>query len=49
MAGMEDCDKEKHDNDNNMITMMMLLLPLLLPDDLKKYNNQLNWEDAVGN
>jgi hypothetical protein len=49
MAGVEECDKGKHDNDDNMITMTMQPLPLLPPDDLKKSNNQLNWEDAVGN
>jgi hypothetical protein len=49
MAGVEEHDKGRHNNDNDMITMTTLLLPLPAPDNLKKGNNQLNWEDAVGN
>jgi hypothetical protein len=49
MAGVEERDKGRHDNDDDMITMTTLPLPLPPPDDLKKFNNQLNWEDAVGN
>jgi hypothetical protein len=49
MVGVEERDKGRHNNDNNMIMMTTLPLPLPLPDDLKKSNNQLNWEDAVGN
>ncbi len=49
MAGVEERDEGRHDNDDDMITMTTTPLPLPLPDDLKKSNNQLNWEDAVGN
>jgi hypothetical protein len=48
MLGVEERDKGRHDNDYNMITMTTLLLPLPPADNLK-INNQLNWEDAVGN
>jgi hypothetical protein len=46
---VEEHDKGRHNGDNDMITMTMLPLPLLLADDLENKNNQLNWEDAVGN
>ncbi len=36
MAEVEERDKGRHNDDNNMITMTMLPLPLLPPDDLKK-------------
>jgi hypothetical protein len=36
MAGMEERDEGRHSNDKDMITMMMLPLPLLPPDNLKK-------------
>ncbi len=49
MVGVEERDKGRHDDDIDMITMTTTPLPLPLPDDLKKSNNQLNWEDAVGN
>jgi hypothetical protein len=49
MAGEEERDERRHDNDNNMITMMTLPLPLLPANNLKNKYNQLNWEDAVGN
>ncbi len=48
MAGKEERDKGRHDDDNDMITMTMLLLRFPPPDGLKKSNNQLNWEDTVG-
>ncbi len=36
MAGVEERDKGRHGNDNNMITMTMLPLSLPPPDNLKK-------------
>ncbi len=45
---MEERGKGRHVDEDNMITMTMLPLLLLAPDNLKKNNNQLNWEDVVG-
>jgi hypothetical protein len=36
MAGMEEHDKGRHNNDKDMITMTALPLPLPPTDDLKK-------------
>jgi hypothetical protein len=47
IAGVEEHEKMRHNDDEGMITMTMLPLPLPPADNLKK-NNQLNWEDAVG-
>ncbi len=49
MAGVEECDEGRHNNDNNMVTMTTLPLPLPPANDLKNKKNQLNWEDAVVN
>jgi hypothetical protein len=48
MVGVEEHDKGRHDNDNDMIMLTRQLLPLPPADDLKK-KNQFNWENAVSN
>jgi hypothetical protein len=49
MGGVEEHDEGRQDNADNTITMTTLPLLLPPPDDLKQNNNQLNWEDVVGN
>ncbi len=48
MAGVEEHDEGRHDDNDDMIMMATLPLPLPPADDKNK-NNQLNWEDVVVN